>query len=302
MSILEQLERKIGRNRGINLMLVLIGAQAVGFIMNYVFPAALQYIVFDPYLILHGQVWRLVSFIFFPNGTSIFMTLITCFIYFSISRAVEMTIGRFRLNFFLISGLVMQILVGFLFWLIFPYPYKNIVVYLNPYYHYAMLFVLFAMLFPDARFLLMFIIPVRGKWMIFITLGLYLLDILRQFLNGSFDYGWFLIFMISGAVLNVILFMLLSGYKLKKGAGARTGNRQNAYGRENPRMRRQGASGSYQGSTGTGTRHKCAICGRTEKSDPNLEFRYCTRCVGNYEYCMEHLYTHTHVGSGNAGR
>lgn len=43
------------------------------------------------------------------------------------------------------------------------------------------------------------------------------------------------------------------------------------------------------------THHKCAVCGRTEKDDPNLEFRYCSKCEGSYEYCSEHLYTHKHV-------
>ncbi|MFQ9748684.1 MAG: hypothetical protein ACLRYY_06955 [Anaerobutyricum soehngenii] len=42
-------------------------------------------------------------------------------------------------------------------------------------------------------------------------------------------------------------------------------------------------------------RHKCAVCGKTELDDPNLEFRYCSKCNGNYEYCNEHLFTHTHV-------
>ena len=79
MSLLDRLEKKIGRGRGVNLMIILIAAQALGFIMNYIYPTALQFIVFDPYLILQGQVWRLVSFIFFPNGTSIFMTLSASF-------------------------------------------------------------------------------------------------------------------------------------------------------------------------------------------------------------------------------
>ena len=44
-----------------------------------------------------------------------------------------------------------------------------------------------------------------------------------------------------------------------------------------------------------GARHRCAVCGRTELDDPNLEFRYCSRCNGDYEYCQDHLFTHTHV-------
>ena len=43
------------------------------------------------------------------------------------------------------------------------------------------------------------------------------------------------------------------------------------------------------------TRHKCAICGRTEQDDPNLEFRFCSKCNGNYEYCQDHLFNHVHV-------
>ena len=44
-----------------------------------------------------------------------------------------------------------------------------------------------------------------------------------------------------------------------------------------------------------GYRHKCAVCGKTDTSHPDLEFRYCSKCEGNYEYCQDHLFTHTHV-------
>ena len=43
------------------------------------------------------------------------------------------------------------------------------------------------------------------------------------------------------------------------------------------------------------TRHRCAVCGRTERDDAELEFRFCSKCKGNFEYCMDHLYTHEHV-------
>ena len=42
-------------------------------------------------------------------------------------------------------------------------------------------------------------------------------------------------------------------------------------------------------------RHHCVICGRTDEDSPQLEFRYCSKCEGNYEYCSEHLFTHEHV-------
>ena len=43
------------------------------------------------------------------------------------------------------------------------------------------------------------------------------------------------------------------------------------------------------------SKHKCAICGRTSEEYPDLEFRFCSKCNGNYEYCSEHLFTHKHV-------
>ena len=46
---------------------------------------------------------------------------------------------------------------------------------------------------------------------------------------------------------------------------------------------------------GQTTRHKCAVCGRTEEDGAHLEFRYCSKCEGNYEYCQDHLFTHEHV-------
>ena len=46
-------------------------------------------------------------------------------------------------------------------------------------------------------------------------------------------------------------------------------------------------------------RHKCAICGKTEADGEDLEFRFCSKCDGMYEYCQEHLYTHKHVTKGS---
>ena len=41
--------------------------------------------------------------------------------------------------------------------------------------------------------------------------------------------------------------------------------------------------------------HRCAVCGKTKDENPELEFRFCSKCKGNYEYCQNHLFTHSHV-------
>ena len=44
--------------------------------------------------------------------------------------------------------------------------------------------------------------------------------------------------------------------------------------------------------------HRCVICGRTQADNPDLEFRYCSKCEGGLEYCQDHLFTHVHVKEG----
>ena len=52
-----------------------------------------------------------------------------------------------------------------------------------------------------------------------------------------------------------------------------------------------------QAETNRIAKHKCAVCGRTDTDYPDLEFRYCSKCAGNYEYCSDHIFTHVHKES-----
>ena len=291
MSTLDRLEQKLKFLRYPPLMLILVIAYAAGFIIAKINPMIVLYLAFSPDLILQGQVWRLFTFVMIPNTNQIFMALLTCFIYFSISRSLERVVGRWKVNFFLVTGLLMLVIFGFLYYLIFSGSNSaGNVMALNPYYLYAMLFVLFALIFPDARFLLMFIIPIRGKWMVFITLAMYMIDVIAAFVQGNFSYGWVLVFMIIAAVLSLMLFLALSGYRPRKRSGARSNViHMNSYAQNQKR----------QGTPSTNYRHKCALCGRTDRSNPELDFRYCSKCQGAYEYCSDHLYTHIHVGTKN---
>lgn len=286
--MLNKLERKLNGNRWPSFMLICIILYGAGFIVSSLWPGFFELICFNPHWIFKGQIWRLFSFLMVPDnfGTAgFFLTLLTCFIYFSISRSLEMIIGRFKMNFFIFTGWLLTLLAGFLFYFFFRNRGNQLlfVLYLNPYYLYAMMFILFALIFPDATFLFMFIIPIKGKWMTFITLGLYTISIVQAFTGGAFGYGWLLVFMIVAALLNVALFLFLNGrvaFAKPSGRAQKTAR----YGEE-PKM---------HAKSGGGARHKCAVCGRTELTNPELDFRYCSKCIGPYEYCNEHLYTHVH--------
>ena len=135
------------------------------------------------------------------------------------------------------------------------------------------LFFAFAATFPDLEFLLFFVIPMKAKWLAIFN-GIYFL---YGFITGNMATR-VTIFM---SLFNFILFFVLT----------RNLNRFNPKEIKRKHNFQKQMKIMPQG----GTHHKCAVCGRTEKDSPNLEFRYCSKCEGNYEYCSEHLYTHKHV-------
>lgn len=136
------------------------------------------------------------------------------------------------------------------------------------------------------KVLLYFVIPIKMKWMAIVYAALVVYDIVRYFMGGA----WFMALPIIASLLNFIIFFL----------GTRNLNRYNPkeIHRRNQFKRAMGESKTvpFPGANKSGevTKHKCAVCGRTEKDDPNLEFRFCSKCNGNYEYCQDHLYTHIH--------
>ena len=156
----------------------------------------------------------------------------------------------------------------------------------STYYISLSIFLAYALTYPDMKVLLYFVIPIKMKWMAIVYAALVVYDIVRYFMGGA----WFMALPIIASLLNFIIFFL----------GTRNLNRYNPkeIHRRNQFKRAMGESKTvpFPGGNKSGevTKHKCAVCGRTEKDDPNLEFRFCSKCNGNYEYCQDHLYTHIH--------
>ena len=91
MNWLNKLERKLGRYAIPNLILYLIGAYSIGFVLNMVAPSILNYLNFQPYYILHGQIWRLVTWIFMPTDSNILFLIIMMMLYYQLGMALERT-------------------------------------------------------------------------------------------------------------------------------------------------------------------------------------------------------------------
>ena len=286
------LRRKLEKYAIPNLTLYLIICYGIGYLMQYLVPAGYQYLMLDPFLVLKGQVWRLVTWILIPpDSSNIFFVLITLYLYYSLGGLLERIWGTYKYNVYLFSGLLFTILGAFVLCgysvLMGAQPTMYTGLYLlnngsavyfgqfSTYYINMSIFLACAASIPDVQVLLMFLFPIKVKWRGIV----YGIILLVNCIQGGIATWIVVIF----SLLNFLVFFLRSKGKMHLSVGQI--RRQQEF---HQKMR---SAGQTKGIT----RHKCAVCGRTELDGDDLEFRFCSKCNGNYEYCQYHLFTHEHV-------
>ena len=284
MKFIDKLERKFGRFGIPNLTIYMIVCYVIGYALMIVNPGILNWLSLEPAYILRGQVWRLVTWVLYPPSTSgvLWFAIAVLFFYYPIGTSLERTIGTFKYTLYILSGVIFTILGAFILYFLLG---GNVLVgnVFSTYYISLSTFLAYAMCYPDMQVLLMFIIPVKMKWMAIFYVVIVVYEMIQYIMAGAWD----LVIPIVASLLNFIIFYF--GTKDFSRYNPKEIHRRNEFRRA---MEPQGRMKSGSGSV---TKHKCAICGRTELDDPNLEFRFCSRCNGNYEYCQDHLFTHTHV-------
>ena len=284
MKFIDKLERKFGRFGIPNLTIYMIVCYVIGYALMIVNPGILNWLSLEPAYILRGQVWRLVTWVLYPPSTSgvLWFAIAVLFFYYPIGTSLERTIGTFKYTLYILSGVIFTILGAFILYFLLG---GNVLVgnVFSTYYISLSTFLAYAMCYPDMQVLLMFIIPVKMKWMAIFYVVIVVYEMIQYIMAGA----WYLVIPIVASLLNFIIFYF--GTKDFSRYNPKEVHRRNEFRRA---MEPQGRMKSGSGSV---TKHKCAICGRTELDDPNLEFRFCSRCNGNYEYCQDHLFTHQHV-------
>lgn len=268
---LNKLERKFGRYAINNLTLYLIGAYIIGYGIYSLLPNLLGWLTLEPGLILSGQVWRIISWILVPPSGNILTILIMMLFYYSLGTALERTWGAFRYNVYIFSGILFTVIGAFILYLVTG----GFGFYFSTYYINMSIFLAFAVSNPNMEILLYFILPIKIKWMALVYAAFILYDLAR----GNMVTRVAIIM----SLLNFIVFFF-SSRNTKPYTPKERARKANFKKQSHPHM-------TYQ----NGARHRCAVCGRTELDDPTLEFRFCSKCKGNYEYCQEHLFTHLHV-------
>ena len=271
------------RNKGIpNLMLyIALGCALVNVLSLVDQTDTLYYVLcFDRQAILQGQVWRLITYPLTFSGGYILLTAIALVCYYSLGRAMENLWGTLRFNLFYFTGVVLMDIYCMIFGGMADVTYLNM-----------SLFLAYATLYPDAQFLFLYIIPVKARIFALIDLAL----VLYSLLVYPFPYNLFPVvalanyFLFFGKdVLNVLPVSWRANTRrlFKKKPVQKTGTIPFP------------TAGSYQASTAqvkAPYTHRCTVCGRTDVSDPELEFRYCSRCSGYHCYCQDHINNHTHI-------
>lgn len=277
-------ERKFGKYAIKNISLILILCYVVGYVIELINGRFLGFLTLDPYAILHGQIWRLVTWIIVPPSSPSLFTVIMLLFYYNIGSSLEYTWGTWRYNVYLLSGMLFTVLGSFI-WLAVLYLQSGDMgsaavrvlseygsASFSTYYVNMSIFLAFASTFPNVQVLLMFVIPVKVKWM-GILYGLVLVY------DAVFSRQLETRIAIASSLLNFVIFFVTSRNRIHmspRQVKRRVEFRQDV--RRNSKI----------------TKHKCAVCGQTEDDDPTLEFRFCSKCNGNYEYCQQHLFTHEH--------
>ena len=287
MRWIDKIERKYGKYAIPNLMYYIIILYALGFVVEVASPDLYdQYLALDAQAILHGQIWRIFTFIIQPPTGSFIFIFFSLYLYYMIGKMLEYQWGAFKFNLYFFSGLFLHVLVSIGIYLVTGLNFSYGTMYLN-----MSLFFAFAALFPDVQFLLFFIIPIKCKWLGYAN-GLYFaITIIAGFVVQMGSPSWYallnfgILAVPSNSVaalvsfLNFIIFYLMT--------------KRNTFSPKEMKRRKKYEK-KVRMAADRSTHHRCAICGRTEKDGEDLEFRFCSKCAGNYEYCQYHLFSHEH--------
>ena len=289
------------RNKGIpNLMLYIGIANVVVYVLTLLNPGnPLFYnlFAFSYTGILRGEVWRLLSYpLNYLTERSLLWGLLSLVFYFYCGRVLEQLWGRLRFNLYYLTGILLTDAVALLIGLVNPATGHLSDILVSSYYVNLSLFLAVATIQPDAMVRVYFVIPLKMKWLAWVYFGLTLFyTIQNMVLLGFQQLAWLMPLV---AVGNYFLFFgkqftnVLPDFLRHPRSRAERKTAQNfrsatqAY---RPPQRHSPAreAGSY--------RFRCTVCGRTDVSNPSLEFRYCSKCAGYRCYCIDHINNHAHI-------
>ncbi len=256
--MLNQLERRFQRFAVPRLAAFLSVGQLLVWVLGQAQPQRLQNLSLVVDDVVDGQYWRLISFLFLPPGLGV-LSLFGLYLFNLMGTALEAQWGDFRFNLFVFVAWLATLATA-CGWP--DLPATNVFIG-------GSVFLAFAHLFPDFEIAIMFVLPVKVRWIAMFTW----IGFAWEIAFGD----WMTKFMVCSGVANYFLF-----FGLEILQHARHSQRRMEHAAGQLALSRQAF-------------HTCSVCGATERDNPQLEFRFCSKCDGNHEYCDQHLRTHEHV-------
>lgn len=263
-----------------NLMLYIVIGNAIVFLFTMMdrTNTFLYYLYFNPALIMKGQVWRLLTFVFVPMSTDIFWEVLSLYCYYSIGNMLERYWGSAKFTLYYLGGVIATIIYGLLVSLFFPGSIIQYLLYLDGFYINLSLFLALAAMAPDIQFLFLFFIPIKAKYL---AIGTVILEF-WQSMKNPFPLNLL-------PLVALINFFIFCGEYIWRN----TGTFRRAHSKQAVNFRASVKKAQYE-QDNRAYKHKCAVCGRTDVSNPELEFRYCSRCTGYHCFCEDHINNHIH--------
>jgi len=252
MSWLDKAERRLGFIAIPGLPRILVGFTALVFILDYFLHGFSSVLDLDPERVVHGEIWRLFTYIFIPPTSSSLWILFALWFVWWIGDGLERAMGAFRLTIYFFIGMIGTTAAAFFF----GSQFSNTMLM-------ASLFYAFARYYPDEVIYLFFILPAKIKWIAWVSAAL----LLFGFVTKSNAYRFSLLAAFAG-------YLIFFGPEIIYQARHRK--------EVSVRRRRFEATKRAEDEA----LHKCAVCGATEVSDPSLEFRVARN---GEEYCVPHL-------------
>jgi len=267
MNWLSKLDRKYHKFAIKGLTNYLVGLTGLVFVLNYINGnnLFLEKISLEPYFILKGEVWRLVTYIFIPPSLSPLWIIFALYFFYMVGTGLEQEWGSFKFNFYYFLGILGTTIGAFIAGGGITTTYLSM-----------SLFLAFAYIFPNFEILIFFILPVKIKYLGILTWILYGYTLITAPFNVKIA--------IIVSIVNFLIFFSSDILKDIKNRKTVSNNRQK-FKTSNFKVEKYTIENI----------HKCTVCGRTQEDDPNLEFRYCSKCEGRHAYCSDHLFSHTHI-------
>ena len=260
-----------------NLMLYIsIGTILVYVLLQFSDYTAISFLTFNLAHVLHGEVWRIITYIFVPMYGSPFSLLIALYFYYWIGSTLERQWGTAKFNLYYFSGVLLTVLGVTIVSLATGNHFLGIA---GTHYVNLSMFLAFAALYPETQVLLFFLIPVKMKWLAWIDIGVFALGIVQAIANGD----------IVGIVVPLVALLNFAAFIWPE---VRYFAQRKQY--QHSRQTVQFKKAVKQQQQVRGYHHKCCVCGKTDTDHPDMQFRYCSKCAGYHCYCQDHIFSHVH--------